>query len=83
MGNYTKIRMRIVSSNATLADGNVFTLNVPPGHIDISVVFEVKPNKTTGLIVDIDVNKIEIAERGKSGKPPNLNPQFKAIVVPP
>jgi len=83
VGNYTKIRMQIVTANATLADGRVITLNVPSGHIDIKVAFEIKAGKTTGLIIDIIVDKIDIVERGKSGKPANLNPQFKAITIPP
>jgi len=85
-GNYTKIRMRIVEglkyTNATLGD-RVIELNVPPGHIDIHVRFEIKAGKTTIVIIDIIVDKVHIAERGKSGKPANLNPQFKTIVSPP
>jgi len=83
VGNYTKIRMQIVTANATLADNRTITLNVPSGHIDIKVHFEIKAGKTTSLLIDIIVDKIEIAERGKSGKPANLNPQFKAIISPP
>ena len=83
VGNYTKIRMQIVSANATLADGKTIALNVPPGHVDIQVHFKIEAGKTTSLIIDIIVDKIQIAERGKSGKPANLNPQFKAIVIPP
>ena len=83
IGNYTKIRMQIVKANATLADGRIITLNVPSGHIDINIAFEIKPKKTTSLIIDIIVDKIQIAERGKSGQPANLNPQFKAITIPP
>ncbi len=82
-GNYTKIRMQIVSANATLADGTVIQLRVPPGHIDIRVHFEIKAGKTTSLVIDIIVDKVNIAERGRSGKPANLNPQFKAIMIPP
>lgn len=83
IGNYTKIGMQIVSANATLADGTIITLNVPSGRIDIHVHFEIRLGKTTSLIVDIIVDKIHIVERGKSGKPANLNPQFKSIVIPP
>jgi hypothetical protein len=82
-GNYTKIRFEIVSADATLGDGSEVTLNVPSGKIDIQVHFEIKTGKTTSLIIDIMVDKIQIAERGNSGKLANLNPQFRAIVIPP
>ena len=83
VGNYTKIRIQIVSANATLANGNNIILNVPSEHIDIQVRFEIRSGKTTSLIIDIIVDKIKIAERGNSEKPANLNPQFKAIIIPP
>ena len=83
IGNYTKIRMQIVTANATLADGRNIPLNVPSGHIDIKTHFEIQPGKMTSLIIDIIVDRIKIAERGNSGKPANLNPQFKAITIPP
>lgn len=82
-GNYTKIRMQIVTANATLADGRTIELNVPPGHIDIQAKFEIKAGKTTSVIIDIIADRVKIAERGKSGQPANLNPQFKAIISPP
>jgi hypothetical protein len=66
-----------------LSDGTTITLNVPPRHVDIQIRFEIKPGKTTSLIIEIVVDKIQIAERGSSGNPANLNPQFKAITVPP
>jgi hypothetical protein len=83
VGNYSKIRLRIDTANATLGDGRKIDLNVPPGRIDLQVKFEIKAGKTTSLIVDIVADKIQIAERGKSGKPANLNPQFKLVVIPP
>ena len=85
IGNYTKIRLQIVTANATLGNDHTRTidLNVPPGHIDIMTHFKIKKNATTSLIIDIMVDKIKIAERGNSGNPANLNPQFKVIVVPP
>ena len=83
VGNYTKMRLQIVSADATLDDGRNIVLNVPSGRIDIQANFEIKPGKTTSLIVDIIVDKIRIAERGNSGNPANLNPQFKAIIIPP
>lgn len=76
VGNYTKIRMQIVTANATLSDGSPMTLNVPPGHIDIQIHVEIESGKTTSLIIDIIVDKIKIAASA------NLNPQFKAITVP-
>ena len=83
VGNYSKIRLQIVAANATLGDGRQIDLNVPSGHIDLQVRFEIKEGATTGLIVDIVADKVQIAERGRSGKPANLNPQFKLIVIPP
>ena len=83
IGNYTKIRLQIVTAKATLGDNRTIDLSVPPGHIDIKTHFKIKKNATTSLIIDIMVDKINIAERGNSGQPANLNPQFKVIVVPP
>lgn len=83
IGNYTKIRLQIVTAKATLGDNRTIDLSVPPGHIDIKTHFKIKKNATTSLIIDIMVDKINIAERGNSGKSANLNPQFKVIVVPP
>jgi len=83
VGNYSKIRLKIDAASATLGDGRQIDLNVPSGHIDLQVKFEIKKGATTGLIVDIVADKVQIAERGKSGKPANLNPQFKLVVIPP
>lgn len=82
-GNYSKIRMHIVEANATLGDETIIPLNVPPEHIDIQVQFEIKPGGKTTLIIDIEIDKIQIAENAISGRPANLNPQFKTKVVPP
>lgn len=83
VGNYTKIRMQIVTANATLSDGRTLPLNVPSGQVDIQVHFEIESGKTTSLLIDIIADRIKIAERGNSGQPANLNPQFKAIIIPP
>jgi len=83
VGDYSKIRLKIDTASATLSDGSPIDLNVPPGHIDLQVKFEIKEGKTTGLIVDIIADKAQIAESGRSGKPANLNPQFKLVVMPP
>jgi hypothetical protein len=83
VGDYSKIRLKIDTASATLSDGRQIDINVPPGHIDLQVKFEIKEGKTTGLIVDIIADKAQIAESGRSGKPANLNPQFKLVVMPP
>jgi len=80
-GNYSKIRMHIVEANATLQDGSWIALNVPPGHIDIHVQFEVKAGGKTTLIIDIDIDKVKIAENASSDRQANLNPQFKTTVI--
>lgn len=82
-GSYSKIRMQIVEANATLGNGDTVLLNVPPEHIDIQVQFEIKPDETTTLIIDIEIDKIQIAENATSGRQANLNPQFKTTVIPP
>lgn len=81
-GSYSKIRMHIIEANATLDDGNVIPLNVPPEHIDIQVQFEIKQDETTKIIIDIEIDKIQIAENAISGRQANLNPQFKTKVIP-
>ena len=83
VGNFSKIRLKIDTANATLSDGRHIDLNVPSGHIDLQVKFEITGGTTTNLIIDIIADKVEIAERGSSGKPANLNPQFKFVVIPP
>jgi hypothetical protein len=83
VGNFSKIRLKIDTANATLSDGRKIDLNVPSGHIDLQVKFEIKGGKTTSLIIDIIADKVQIAEWGSSGKPANLNPQFKFVVMPP
>jgi hypothetical protein len=83
IGNFSKIRLKIDTANATLSDGRKIDLNVPSGHIDLQVKFEIKGGKTTSLVIDIIVDKVQIAERGSSEKPANLNPQFKFVVIPP
>ena len=82
VGSYSKIRLRIESATATLGERRI-DLNVPSGHVDLQIKFEIVEGATTGLIVDIVVDKVQIAERGRSGMPANLNPQFKCVVIPP
>jgi len=82
VGEFTKIRLKIDEASALIGDETI-PLNVPSGHIDLQVKFEIRGGKTTSLIIDIIADKVQIAERGSSGKPANLNPQFKFLVVPP
>jgi hypothetical protein len=83
VGNFSKIRLRIDAANATLGDGSKINLKVPSGHIDLQVSFEIEAGKTTSLVIDIIVDSVQIAEAGQSGNAPNLNPQFKFLVVSP
>lgn len=78
-GNYTDIRIHIISAYARLDNGTVFPVRFPPDKIDIIVHFEVKAGETTGLILDIQVDTIKIAENPAS----NVSPVVKATVIPP
>jgi len=83
VGSYMKIRLQIETANATLSTGRQIDLNVPPGHIDLQVKFEIEEGATTWVIIDIIADKVQIAEMASKGKDANLNPQFKCVVVPP
>lgn len=78
-GNYTKIRMHIVSAMAQVDGGSPFDVRFPPNKLDIIVHFEIKADATTTLIIDIQVNTIKIAENPQH----NVVPVMKATVVPP
>lgn len=75
VGNYTKLRMSILTANATYASGENVTLRVPPGKIDVIVHFEIKPDETTTLLLDMQADWIAISHSG------NLRPVLKAIVI--
>jgi len=78
-GNYTKIRMRILSAIAQIGSGEVITVRFPPNKLDIIVHFEVKAGQTTSIILDIQVDTFKIAENPQH----NATPVIKATVIPP
>jgi Domain of unknown function (DUF4382) len=79
LGNYTKVRMHILSATAKIDGGDVITVRFPSGKLDIIVHFEVKAGQTTAVILDIQVDTIKIAENPQH----NVTPVIKATVIPP
>jgi len=78
-GNYTKIRMHVLSAVAQINGGDVITVRFPPDKLDIIVHFEVKAGQTTSVILDIQVDTIKIAENPEH----NATPVIKATIIPP
>jgi hypothetical protein len=78
-GNYTKIRMHVLSAIAQIDGGDIITVRFPPNRLDIVVHFEVKAGQTTSVILDIQVDTIKVAENPQH----NVTPVIKAIVIPP
>lgn len=74
-GNYTKIRMKVKTANATFSDGDTTDLTVPPGHVDIIIHFEIKSDETTILLIDMQADWVAISKTNK------LRPVFKADVI--
>jgi len=75
IGNYTKIRLGIVEANVTYPEGSEIAwepVNVPSGHIDIIVHFEIKRDETTIVLIDMTADWIAISHSG------NLRPVLKA-----
>jgi hypothetical protein len=79
LGNYTKIRMHVLSAAAQINGGDAITVRFPPDKLDIIVHFEVKKGQTTSIILDIQVDTIKIAENPQH----NATPVIKATVIPP
>jgi len=79
LGNYTKIRMHIVSAVAQVDGGSPFDVQFPPNKLDIIVHFDIQADKTTTLIIDIQVDTVKIAANPQH----NVVPVMKATVVPP
>jgi len=78
-GNYTKIRMHIVSAVAQVDGGEPFPVRFPPNKLDVIVRFEIKAGSTIILIIDIQVDTVKIAANPQH----NVTPVMKATVVPP
>ncbi len=75
VGNYTKIRMTVKTANATLATGETVDLNVPPGHIDVKIKFEIESDDVTVVLIDMQVDWVAISESN------NLRPVLKASIA--
>lgn len=71
-GNYTMIRLGIVSASVTYADGTTEAVRVPSGNINIIVHFEVKAGGTTKVLIDMTSDFVAISHSG------NLRPVLKA-----
>jgi len=78
-GNYTKIRMHILSAVAQINGSDVITVRFPPEKLDLMIHFEVKAGETTTVIIDIQVDTVKIAENPEH----NATPVLKATVIPP
>ena len=75
VGNYTKLRLSILTANATYANGENQTLRVPSDKIDVIVHFEMQPGETTMLLLDMQADWVAISHSG------NLRPVLKATVI--
>ncbi len=75
VGNYTKLRLSILTANATYATGENQTLRVPSDKIDVIVHFEIKPGETSMLLLDMQGDFVAISQSG------NLRPVLKATVI--
>ena len=74
-GNYTMIRMHVLTANATYATGENVTLRVPSDKIDVIVHFQIKPGETTMLLLDMQADWVAISHSK------NLRPVLKATVI--
>lgn len=78
VGNYTKLRMKIETANATKTDGEIIEdLQVPSGKIDVIIHFEIDSGETTYLLVDMEADWVAISQSNR------LRPVFKATVAEP
>jgi len=78
-GNYTKMRMTIRNATATFEERNgelrIENLTVPSGHIDIIIRFEIEPDDTDVVLIDIQPDWAAISKTNQ------LRPVFKATVA--
>lgn len=76
LGNYTKLRMKITSAQATYKNGDPpEELIVPSGKIDIIVHFEIKAGETTKLLIDIQADWVAVSQSRR------LRPVLKATLL--
>ncbi len=75
-GNYTKLRIKITSAQATYKNGDSpEELIVPSGKIDIIVHFEIKAGETTKLLIDMQADWVAISHSRR------LRPVLKATII--
>lgn len=81
VGNYTKIRMHVLSAVGKIDGGDVISVRIPSSKIDVLVPrgFEVKSGQTTSIILDIQFDTIKIAANPAH----NVSPVVKATIIPP
>ena len=81
-GRYTMIRMHVKEgfayTNATLTTGDEISIRVPSEDFRINIAFEITVDKTTTIILDIQVDTISIAENPEH----NFQPIIKATLIP-
>jgi len=73
-GNYTMLKMRVVSATAVYSTGEV-PLKVPGEHIMMPIHFRIKAGKATTVLLDINYDKIVISKAN------TLKPVVKATVL--
>jgi len=78
-GNYTMIKMHVLSAVAQINGGEVITVTFPPNKLLIQVHFEVEEGQTTSIILDMQVDTIKIAANPQH----NVSPVIKPTVIPP
>jgi hypothetical protein len=78
VGNYTKLRMKIETANATKTDGEIIEdLKVPSEKIDIIIHFEIASDETAYLLIDMEADWVAISKSNR------LRPVFKATMAEP
>jgi hypothetical protein len=76
-GNYTKIRMHVLTANATYTDGSTANLRVPSSKIDIHLKPHLVMESDAAIAITIDLQPtVNIANNPAL----NLNGQMKAMV---
>lgn len=77
-GNFTMIRMHILSANATSYDGESFEVRVPSEKIKVKTpTFEIRKGESTIILLDMQVNTVQLANNPRH----NLAPAMKIDVT--